>query len=205
MATKTKTKRATTKANARKYEQQWDVPSESDPSSYYTVSLTIEGEYKCHCWPFLRKREPCKHIRQVLAGEIAPRGQAANTGHAENSRDVIERLETLPEPEVDVREPRIVVCNVRSVMPVVSADGKEVIEIKTPAVPPGNDHFLLTVLHDLLSNGVNWKTLHKRYRLPRDLTRQWVEQYIRDYGRLIYGPCQGGQGFVDYELVDCPP
>jgi hypothetical protein len=197
----TKTKRPTTKANARKYEQQWDVPSESDPSSYYTVSLTSEGEYKCHCWPYLRSHEPCKHIQQVTAGRIAPRGPQAAAADRQNWNFD----DSAAPAEVSMREPRLVVCNVRSVTPVVSADGTEVIEIKTPAVPPGNDHFLLTVLNDLLRHGVSWKTLHKRYALPRDLTRQWVEQYIRDYGRLIYGPCQDGQGFVDYELVDCPP
>ena len=37
----------TTKSNAKRYEQQWDVPSESDRSAYYTVSLTQEGQLIC--------------------------------------------------------------------------------------------------------------------------------------------------------------
>jgi len=188
---------ATTKANAKKYEQQWDVPSDSDPSAYYTVSLTREGEYVCHCWPFLRDRtKPCKHIRKVRAGEVAPRGQAPITNQS--------AARTQPQPNYDARrEPRIVVCNVRVVTPVSNADGTEVIELKTPLNKGGNDHLLMTILFDLSQNGVTWDTLRQRYHLPRDLTLTWVQEYIRDYGRLIYGPWKDGVGFDGFTYV--PP
>lgn len=188
---------ATTKANAKKYEQQWDVPSNSDPSAYYTVSLTREGEYVCHCWPFLRDRtKPCKHIRKVQAGEAAPRGQAPMTNQS--------AARTQPQPNYDARrEPRIVVCNVRAVTPVSDADGAEVIELKTPLVKGGNDHLLMTILFDLSQNGVTWDTLRQRYHLPRDLTLTWVQEYIRDYGRLTYGPWTDGVGFDGFTYI--PP
>lgn len=163
-----------TQANAKKYEQQWNVPSDSDPSAYYTVSLTREGEYVCHCWPFLRDRtKPCKHIRKVEAGEATPRGQTAT----------LQRATPRPQPQFDhdAREPRIVVCNVRAVTPVSDADGTEVIELKTPHVNGSNDHLLMTILFDLTQYGVTWDTLRQRYHLPGDLTLTWVQQYIHDY------------------------
>jgi hypothetical protein len=201
MATRTKTKRTTTKANARKYEQQWDVPSESDPSSYYTVSLTSEGEYKCHCWPYLRSHEPCKHIRQVTAGQIAPRGTQAPSAARENWN-----FDQAPVPtEVSTREPRIVFCNVRCVTPIGNADQSEVIELNTPLIKPnaGNEHLLLTVLFDLAQYGIGWGTLRKEFHLPRDLNLTWVQSYIHDYGRLIYGPLTDGVGFDGFTYI--PP
>ena len=191
-----KQKSNVTKANARQYEQQWDVPSDSDPASYYTVSLTREGEYVCHCWPFLRDRtKPCKHIRKVQAGEAAPRGQAPMTNQP--------AARPQPQSDHDAREPRIVLCNVRGVTPVSNAAGTEVIEVKTPPIPAGNDHFLLTVLFDLFKQGVTWDTLRQRYHLPRDVTLTWVQEYIRDYGRLTYGPWTDGIGFDGFTYI--PP
>jgi hypothetical protein len=191
-----KKKSNVTKSNARQYEQQWDVPSDSDPAAYYTVSLTREGEYVCHCWPFLRDRtKPCKHIRKVQAGEAAPRGQAPKANQP--------LVRTPSPPTTGVREPRIVLCNVRGVTPVSNAAGTEVIEVKTPPIPAGNDHFLLTVLFDLLKNGVTWDTLRQRYQLPRDVTLTWVKEYIRDYGRLTYGPWTDGIGFDGFTYI--PP
>ena len=185
-----------TRANAKKYEHQWDVPSDSDPSAYYTVSLTREGEYVCHCWPFLRDRtKPCKHICKVQAGEAVPRGQTPKANQP--------AARAQPQSDHDAREPRIVLCNVRGVTPVSNAAGTEVIEVKTPQIPAGNDHFLLTVLFDLFKNGVTWDTLRQRYQLPRDVTLTWVQEYIRDYGRLTYGPWTDGIGFDGFTYI--PP
>ena len=185
-----------TPANAKKYERQWDVPSDSDPSAYYTVSLTHEGEYVCHCWPFLRDRtKPCKHIRKVEAGEATPRGQSVTATRA--------AARERSQPDHDAREPRIVVCNVRAVTPISNADGTEVIELKTPRVNGGNDHVLMTILFDLTQHGVTWETLRQRYHLPRDLTLTWVKKYVHEYGRLIYGPWKDGVGFDGFTYV--PP
>ena len=81
----------TTKSNAKRYEQQWDVPSESDRSAYYTVSLTQEGQLICSCWPFLRNRQPCKHIRKVQSGQIAARGQTVAAPRRRTRPDQSER------------------------------------------------------------------------------------------------------------------
>ena len=49
-----------------KYIKKWKVPSFSDPSKEYVVSLTTEGHFVCSCWAFLKTRKPCKHINSVL-------------------------------------------------------------------------------------------------------------------------------------------
>ena len=179
----------TTKSNAKRYEQQWDVPSESDPSAYYTVSLTQEGQLICSRWPFLRNRQPCKHIRTVQSGQIAARGQPVAAPPA------------APAP-IRVSELRLVLANVRCVTPVADQADAVIHEVKVPQMPTGNEHFLLTVLHDLSQIGVPWSVLQKRYRLPKELTLDWVLQYVRDYGRLIYGPLHGGK-FEGWEYL--PP
>ncbi len=180
-------RKTTTKSNAKRYEQQWDVPSESDPSAYYTVSLTQEGQLICSCWPFLRNRQPCKHIRTVQSGQIAARGQP---------------VAAPPTTPIGVGELRLVLANVRCVTPVADQADAVIHEVKVPQMPAGNEHFLLTVLHDLSQIGVPWPTLQKRYRLPKELTLDWVMQYVRDYGRLIYGPLQDGK-FEGWEYL--PP
>jgi hypothetical protein len=179
----------TTKSNAKRYEQQWDVPSESDRSTYYTVSLTQEGQLICSCWPFLRNRQPCKHIRQVQSGQIAARGQPVAAPPANVA-------------PVAVHELRLVLANVRCVTPVAEKADAVITSVKVPEIPRGNEHFLLTVLYDLARLGVNWPTLVARYRLSSDLTAEWVENYITEYGRLIYGPLQGGK-FEGWEYL--PP
>lgn len=181
--------RNTTKSNAKRYEQQWNVPSDSDPSAYYTVSLTREGEYVCHCWPFLRNRQPCKHIRKVQAGQIAPRGQPQAAPPVTTA--------------LAVSKIRLVLANVRCVTPAADTADAEISVVKVPPLPTHNDHFLLTVLYDLLQIGVSWPALQKRYNTPRDLTPEWITQYITDYGRLIYGPWRDGVGFDGFTYV--PP
>lgn len=180
-------KKTTTKSNAKRYEQQWDVPSESDPASYYTVSLTQEQQLICSCWPFLRTRQPCKHIKRVQRGEIAPRGQPLAAPPASSA--------AVATP-VASDEPMIALAKVRCVTPVLDAAGVEVVKVKVPEIPKGNDHFMLTVLADLLSNGVSWVTLQQRYALPRDLTQTWVKHYVKEYGRLIYTPSFGGFEYI---------
>ncbi len=50
----------------QKYLKQWNFPSKSNPSKTYTVSLKPDGEYICSCWPYLRTRQPCKHIKAAM-------------------------------------------------------------------------------------------------------------------------------------------
>jgi hypothetical protein len=155
--------------------KQWRVPSDSDPDKAYIVSLDADGRYACHCWPFLRTRAECKHIRHVLDGDVPAVGEDAQP------------------------EPKIVLCDVREVTPV--RKGGQVIRLKTPLVPFGEgdaSHFALTVLHDLARFGVRWATLRERYCLNKTLTRERVDDYIRAHGRLIYGAWQEGQGYVGY-------
>lgn len=180
--------KTTTKSNAKRYEQQWDVPSESDPSSYYTVSLTQEQQLICSCWPFLRDRtKPCKHIKRVQRSEISPRGQPMVAPPVQSA--------SVSTP-VASDEPSISLAKVRCVTPVLDAAGVEVVKVKVPDIPKGNDHFMLTVLADLMSNGVSWATLQRRYSLPRDLTQKWVKQYVQEYGRLIFDTSFSGFEYI---------
>jgi hypothetical protein len=98
-------------------------------------------------------------------------------------------------------EPPIVLSNVRGVIPVMDGSGERIIEVQSPLVPLGNDHFLLTVLYDLLCAGVSWATLRERYHLPETLKRTVIEAYIQQRGRMIYGPWEEGRGYVGYQVV----
>lgn len=186
------TKKQYSKANAKRYEKQWDVPSASDPTAYYTVSQTQENELICSCWPFLRTRQPCKHIRLVQSGQIAPRGQPITAPPVAMST-----VQTIA-----VNELRLVLANVRCVTPVADQADAEIHTVKVPQLPTNNEHFLLTVLYDLLQLGVTWSALQKRYKVARDLSAEWVTQYIVEYGRLIYGPPHDGR-FQGLEYI--PP
>ncbi|CAG0937173.1 hypothetical protein TFLX_06085 [Thermoflexales bacterium] len=184
--------KTSTKSNAKRYEQQWDVSSDSDPTAYYTVSLTREGQLICHCWPFLRNRE-CKHVRRVQAGEIAPRGQTVAAPPW---------MTPVSSTAIAVSKLRLVLANVRCVTPVADKAEAEISAVKVPPLPLGNEHFLLTVLYDLLQLGVAWSALQKRFKVPREITPEWVTYYIAEYGRLIYGPLQEGR-FQGWEYI--PP
>lgn len=52
-----------------KYLNQWSVPSNSDPSKSYTISLTYEGEFQCSCYGWTRHvpRKDCTHIKELKA------------------------------------------------------------------------------------------------------------------------------------------
>ena len=168
----------------QKWLKQWSVPSESG-SKPYKVSLAMDGKtYVCHCWPFLRERTICKHIKKVLAGEVPEISADASTASGAG----------LPP------EPAIELCNVREVAPVMDS-GSRIVKVQTPLIPLGDTHFLLTVVHDLLKAGVRWPTLRERYRLLKDLTQADIEAYIYQNGRKIYGPWQEERGYVGYEIV----
>lgn len=50
-----------------KYMNQWSIPSNSDPTKRYTVSLTYDDEWQCSCLGWTRHvpRRDCTHIKQV--------------------------------------------------------------------------------------------------------------------------------------------
>ena len=75
----------------KQYKKQWKIPSSSEPDKTYTVSLTMDNQYVCHCWPFLRTRKECTHVFLAKSGSfenIAPpteeeRGEALLHQYAE--------------------------------------------------------------------------------------------------------------------------
>lgn len=52
-----------------KYLNQWKWPSNSNPNTKYTISLTFDGEYQCSCqgWTQHYPRKDCTHIKQLKA------------------------------------------------------------------------------------------------------------------------------------------
>lgn len=74
----------------KQYVKQWQIPSDSNPNTTYTVSLTPEQTFECSCpaWTRNTPRVDCKHIRrlqrdnfvtpaQAMAKVIAPASQSA--------------------------------------------------------------------------------------------------------------------------------
>lgn len=82
-------KKTTTKSNAKRYEQQWDVPSESDPSAYYTVSLTQEQQLICWSLLAVFADAPAVQAHQTRAArrDCAPRSAAGRAVDASPGRD----------------------------------------------------------------------------------------------------------------------
>ena len=56
------------KVTEERWVKQWKVPSASNPAKSYTVSMDKDGNYACHCWPFLNSRVTSKHIEAVKGG-----------------------------------------------------------------------------------------------------------------------------------------
>ena len=58
------------------YLNQWTVPSDSNPSDSYTVSLTYDGKWQCSCkgWTMHVPRKDCKHIRRIKEDPEALKG-----------------------------------------------------------------------------------------------------------------------------------
>ena len=159
------------------YKKQWKVPSASDANKEYTVSLKDDGEYVCHCFPFLKSRQPCKHILAVRRGEYPEIGETVR-----------------PEPELSY-------AMVEQVKP--DPENKE--KLLVPLVPfgPGHADFVVTVYYDQLCYGVHWKTIKAAYRID-SFGPQDVKDYIRQRGfRTILDPDSwvDGLGYTAYKRV----
>ena len=159
------------------YKKQWKVPSASDARKEYTVSLKDDGEYICHCFPFLKTRKPCKHILAVQRGECPEFGET-----------------TRPEPE-----------RVYAMTNQVKPDPKNPEKLLVPLVPFGREHadFAVTVYYDLLRYGVCWQAIKASYHIrgfgPKDVQAVIVESGYR----TVYNPDSwvDGQGYTAYERV----
>jgi hypothetical protein len=146
------------------YVSQWEVPSNSDPTKTYKVSLTEDGTYQCSCMAWTRHmpRRDCSHITQVKANpELYEKGA----------------------PKV---YPEIVLANVDEVkqMP----DNK----LYTPLIPVGgNPMIVATVMYDLLKFGVPWGVIKERYgkMISRSdgspPSKDTIIANVTQYGRVI--------------------
>ena len=162
----------------QQYKKQWKVPSSSG-SGEYTVSLKESGEYICHCFPFLKSRQPCKHILAVRRGEYPEIGETVR-----------------PEPEM-------VCAMVEQVKPELQDPEHRLL---VPLVPFSNEHadFVVTVWYDLLRYGVSWRTVKNAYNPMDGFGAQDVKDYIHARGcRTILDPDSwvDERGYTTYKRV----
>jgi len=142
----------------KKYKKKWKVPSRSDSSKVYTVSLTEDGSYECSCPVWVFRREECPHIRLVKT-------QATLDGKDFDGEEI--------KPMV------IVMAKVREVT-------KHGHELYTPLIPlPTPVHLLATICYDLNKFGLSWREIRDHYHLPPEWTRERVRNYIQVHGRCI--------------------
>ena len=54
----------------KRWVQQWDVRSSSNPAKFYKVSVDANGHFACACMDWINRRqqkgEHCKHIKEIL-------------------------------------------------------------------------------------------------------------------------------------------
>ena len=50
----------------------WYVRSDTDATHFYAVSTDARGLLRCECKSAQYRRTPCKHVRQVVAGQVRP-------------------------------------------------------------------------------------------------------------------------------------
>ena len=154
----------------------WCVPSSADPNLAETVELLTNGRYVCSC-----AAEACEHIVAVEAGLYAAEGEPYGPQFA-----------LVPGCERQVYGSEDILGNYSQLI--------------VPPIPPGNAHFLATVVYDLLDMGMDWYALRDYTRLlesvqGRPQTREDVERTIWDNGRLIYGPWVEGHGWDGYSVL----
>lgn len=142
----------------KKYRKKWKVPSRSDSSKVYTVSLTEDGSYECSCPAWIFRREECPHIRLVKT-QVTLDGSDFG--------------------EEEIKPLVIVHAKVRE----VTKHGHELYVPLLPLPPP--THFWATICYDLNKFGLSWREIKAYYRLPDGWTREKVREYIRVHGRCI--------------------
>lgn len=146
------------------YVSQWEVPSNSDPTRSYKVSLTDRGDYQCSCvgWTRHMPRRDCSHITQVKANpDLYAKGGPKTY-------------------------PTIVLANVDEV---TQMPGNQ---LYTPLVPvEGHPLIVATVMYDLLKFGVPWGVIKERYGKMiargdgRPVSKDDIIANITEDGRMI--------------------
>lgn len=141
-----------------KWIQSFTVPSSSGHGDY-TVSLAEDGSYGCSCphWKFRRKT--CRHITTVQEQGLATR-------------------------RVSLSQRTTPTCRPANVQEVQKLSDDIIL---VPLIPLNNQHFLATVIVDLLAHGIPFEELKRRYHLPRTHSQASYTQLILSHGRTIYG------------------
>lgn len=122
----------------------------------YIVSLDKTGNWGCSCPQWKFRRLACKHIVSVQA-------QVAET------RPRFERL--------------VPICRAANV-PEVTKECDDLLLI--PLLPLNDEHFLATVVVDLLMHGIPYFEIRQRYHLASHRRREEYIQLVVTRGRRIY-------------------
>lgn len=122
----------------------------------YVVSLDKTGSWGCSCPHWKFRRAPCKHILSVQA-------------QVEQTRPRYERV--------------VPTCRAANV-PEVTKDRDDLLLI--PLLPLDDEHFLATVVVDLLMHGLPYFEIRQRYHLPSSRRREDYIQLVVARGRRIY-------------------
>jgi hypothetical protein len=124
----------------------------------YIVSLDTIGNWGCSCPQWKFRRVACKHVLSVQA-------QVAET------RPHLERV--------------IPTCRAANVLE-LTKERDDLLLI--PLLPLNDDHFLATVVVDLLMHGIPFFEIRQRYHLPSQRRREDYIQLVLTRGRRIYAP-----------------
>src|SRR5262249_26041244 len=124
----------------------------------YVVSLDKTGNWGCSCPHWRFSRAICKHIRSVQA-------QVAET------RPQFERL--------------VPTCRAANV-PEVTKERDDLLLI--PLLPLNDEHFLATVVVDLLMHGIPFFEIRQRYHLSSHRRREEYIHLVVGRGRRTYAP-----------------
>lgn len=123
------------------------------------VSLDKTGTWGCSCPHWRFRRSICKHIQDVQA-------------QVQQTRPRYEKV--------------IPTCRAANV-PEVLKERDDLLLV--PLLPLDDEHFLATVIVDLLMYGVPFFEIRQRYHLPPNRRREEYIRIIAERGRRIYAPC----------------
>lgn len=122
----------------------------------YIVSLDKHGTWGCSCPNWKFRRAVCKHI-------LAIREQVQQT--------------------VPKYERVIPICRAANV-PEVRREQDDVLLV--PLLPLNDEHFLATVIVDLLMHGLPFPVIRQRYHLPASVNQHQYLTLVKHQGRRIY-------------------
>jgi len=144
---------------AAKADQRWEVPSDSQPDKKYVVSIR-NGEWQCSCPVWIYRRQECKHIRRMKAGEY------------DQKKLMIKGT------------PKYVLAKV--LKPTYDEEKNELLIPLIPLGPEGL-HMDATIIFEMLEHGYTMMDIRiLRPGTPKEWTAKAVRGYIAEHGKCEY-------------------